>query len=145
LSYDQILRDAGLRVTPQRHMILDSLERLEHATSEEIIADLHEQFPSTALSTVYRTLDSLEEAGIVGHSHLVHGAPTYYILDPEAHLHLVCEICQAVTCIGPSLANDLARQLLQQHDFGLNVGHLTLHGDCGNCRRRADALLDVSA
>jgi Fur family ferric uptake transcriptional regulator len=140
MSWTEALRDAGLRVTPQRHMVLQALERLQHATSDEILAEVTEYFPTTALSTIYRVLESLEDAGLVGHSHLSHAAVTYYLVDPEAHLHLVCEVCQAVDCLGPSLANDLAKQLAAQHRFELNTGHLTLHGLCGDCTERVRGL-----
>ncbi|GAA2924325.1 hypothetical protein GCM10020221_20370 [Streptomyces thioluteus] len=45
------------------------------------------------ISTVYRTLELLEELGLVSHAHLGHGAPTYHLADRHDHIHLVCRDC----------------------------------------------------
>ena len=51
----------------------------------------HDAHPEIHLSTVYRTLDSLHEWGLVEHVHRPHG-PSFFHL-AGAHRHLVCEQC----------------------------------------------------
>ena len=59
------------------------------------------------LTTVYRTLDLLEELGLVKHTHLGHGAPSYRPADDE-HVHVVCHTCQSVADAPADLVDDLA-------------------------------------
>ena len=64
------LREQGLRLTPQRRLILRAVEELEHATPDEVLAHVRAQVSSVNASTVYRTLEVLEELGLVRHTHL---------------------------------------------------------------------------
>ncbi len=45
------------------------------------------------ISTIYRTLELLDTLGLVAHTHLNHGAPTYHLATEAAHVHLVCQNC----------------------------------------------------
>ena len=91
------LRAKGYRLTPQRQLVLDAVTLLEHATPDEIGSQVQRSAPGVNLSTVYRTLELLEELGLVTHTHLGHGAPTYHPASTADHLHLVCRDCGAVT------------------------------------------------
>ena len=73
------LRERGLRVTAQREQVLAAVRRLGHATPEEIAASAGQVDPAT----VYRTLELLEELGLVGHTHLGHGAPSYQPVEDQ--------------------------------------------------------------
>ena len=90
------LKAKGYRLTPQRQLVLDAVAapRPRHAGR-----DLRRGAADRAgvnLSTVYRTLELLEELGLVTHAHLGHGAPTYHAADGGDHLHLVCRDCGVV-------------------------------------------------
>src|SRR5437868_1914205 len=75
-SWHEELRAKGYRVTPQRQLVLEAVKALEHATPEEICAKVRLTARGVNISTVYRTLELLEELGMVTHTHLGHGAPT---------------------------------------------------------------------
>ena len=60
------LREQGLRLTPQRELILRAVEELRHATPDEVLAHVRGQVSSVNASTVYRTLEVLEELGAGG-------------------------------------------------------------------------------
>ena len=70
---------------------------LEHATPDGILGEVRKTASGVNISTVYRTLELLEELGLVSHAHLGHGAPTYHLADRHHHMHLVCRDCHAVT------------------------------------------------
>src|SRR5687767_5891777 len=91
------LRDRGYRLTPQRQLVLEAVSALRHATPEEVCAEVRRTASGINISTVYRTLDLLEELGLVTHTHLGHGAPTYSAATDEEHLHLVCRHCGRVS------------------------------------------------
>ena len=87
---------AGGRRTASRQAIVEAVVGAgSHLTAEQIAADVQARFPSVNLSTVYRTLETLEELRVVDHVHLGHGRAVYHLTD-EAHQHLLCERCERV-------------------------------------------------
>ena len=84
------LRARGYRLTPQRQLVLEAVGEIGHATPEEIASSVRRTASGLSISTVYRTLELLEDLGLVRHSHLGHGAPTYSLAAQDDHVHLVC-------------------------------------------------------
>jgi Fur family ferric uptake transcriptional regulator len=134
---DELLRARGLRVTPQRRLVADAVDALGHSTPEQICERVQQELPSVNLSTVYRTLELLEDLGVVSHTHLGHGAPTYHPASHADHLHLVCRRCGAVEEADLRHAGALARGVTAEHGFVTDLGHLSLHGLCGGCAAAA--------
>ena len=122
------LHSRGLRVTPQRARVLEAVRNLGHATPEEIF----EAVPEVDLTTVYRTLELLEELGLVRHTHLDHGAPAFRPAEDD-HVHVVCHDCGAVVDAPAALADDLERRLRDERGFWLDRAHLTIFGRCAGC------------
>jgi Fur family transcriptional regulator, ferric uptake regulator len=133
-KWDDLLRASGYRVTPQRQLVLEAVERLEHASPEEIFADVRQTARGVNVSTVYRTLELLEHLGLVAHTHLGHGAPRYHLAAEAEHVHLVCQQCERVTEVDKSAAAPLVAALEQSEGFQTDVGHLTIFGLCATCR-----------
>jgi Fur family ferric uptake transcriptional regulator len=121
-----------LRVTPQRERVLGAVRALGHATPEQI----SDAVPEVDLTTVYRTLELLEEIGMVRHTHLDHGAPAYRPAEDD-HVHVVCHDCGTVVDAPSALADELERRLLAERGFWLDRAHLTLFGRCRGCVARA--------
>ncbi|HJY95714.1 MAG TPA: transcriptional repressor, partial [Streptosporangiaceae bacterium] len=86
-EWDEQLRARGYRVTPQRQLVLEAVARLDHATPEEIAAQVQQTARGVNISTIYRTLELLEQIGMVTHTHLHHGAPTYQLATHADHVH----------------------------------------------------------
>jgi Fur family transcriptional regulator, ferric uptake regulator len=133
-KWDDTLRASGYRVTPQRQLVLEAVSRLEHATPEEIFADVRLTASGVNVSTVYRTLELLEQVGLVSHTHLSHGAPRYHLAAGAQHVHLVCQQCERVTEVDKAAAGPLVAALEQTEGFLTDVGHLTVFGLCSSCR-----------
>lgn len=124
------LRGSGYRLTPQRRLVLDAVTSLGHATPDEV----REHVGGGAnLSTVYRTLEVLEELGLVRHTHLSDRAPTYHSTGEPPHFHLVCRNCRKVTSVDPDRAEPLLERLRDEHGFVTDVGHLAIFGRCEDC------------
>ena len=128
------LRARGLRVTAQREKVLDAVRALGHATPEQ----LSEAVEGVDVATVYRTLELLEDLGLVKHTHLGHGAPSYRPAEDE-HVHLVCHVCGAVSDVAPELVDGLERQLRDERGFVLDRAHFTVFGRCATCAEQTDA------
>ena len=126
------LREQGLRLTPQRELILRAVEELRHATPDEVLAHVRAQVSSVNASTVYRTLEVLEELGLVRHTHLSDRAPTYHSTLEHEHVHVVCRRCHAVRSYDPGLVDSLVAAL-GEDGFSVDVGHLAIFGTCADC------------
>ena len=131
---DAALRARGLRATPQRRLVLDAVTALGHGTPEQVCERVQRVAPSLSLSTVYRTLELLEELGVVSHTHLGHGAPTYYPAGHADHIHLVCSRCGSVGEADVEHARPLAAEVVAHYQFETDLTHLSLHGLCLDCR-----------
>ena len=127
------LRESGYRLTPQRELILRAVEELGHATPDEVLGHVREQSAAVNVSTVYRTLEVLEELGLIRHAHLSDRAPTYHSVTQHEHFHLVCRNCHRVTSVEPGVMASLGETLRDEHDFVADIGHLTIFGHCTDC------------
>jgi Fur family transcriptional regulator, ferric uptake regulator len=134
-AWDEQLRARGYRVTPQRQLVLEAVARLGHATPEDVGAEVRQAARGVNTSTIYRTLELLEQLGMVTHAHLGHGAPTYHLAVDADHVHLVCRSCGKITEVSPDSVRPLVTALNAEQDFETDVGHLTVFGRCGQCRR----------
>ena len=131
-DWRQRLREKGYRLTPQRELILQAVEDLGHATPDEVLAEVRRHSTAVNASTVYRTLEVLEELGLVRHAHLSDRAPTYHSTSEHEHFHLVCRNCHRVISVDPDVLSALSESLLADHGFSVDVGHLTIFGTCGD-------------
>ena len=127
------LRGTGRRLTPQRQLILSAVEELGHATPDEVHARVQQQVSSVNASTVYRTLEVLEDLGLVRHTHLSDRAPTYHSTSGHEHFHLVCRTCRGVTSVSTAQAAPFVEALVAEHGFVPDVGHLAVFGTCRDC------------
>ena len=141
VDWDRRLREHGFRITPQRQLVLEAVERLRHGTPEEILVEVQRTASGVNLSTVYRTLEVLEDVGLVTHAHIGHGAPTYHAVDEHMHIHLVCDLCSKVSSVPAEVASDFVASLKAGHGFVTDISHVSIHGWCVDCieASRADA------
>jgi len=129
-----MLRARGYRLTPARQLVLTAVANLEHATPDAICLEVQRTASSVNLSTVYRTLELLEELSLVNHTHLGHGSsPVYHIAAEQDHLHLVCRQCGGITETDVTLADPLVEQLKSVHGFETDVTHFAIFGRCATC------------
>jgi Fur family ferric uptake transcriptional regulator len=132
-SLAQVLRERGLRLTAQRQLVLEAVYALGHATPDQVHAAVARTAAGVNVSTVYRTLELLEELGLIRHTHLTHGAPTYHAATEDQHVHLVCRDCGAVDEVAPAVLDDLVSTLRAGRGFRVDVGHVALFGQCAGC------------
>jgi Fe2+ or Zn2+ uptake regulation protein len=92
-KYEKTLRDNGIKVTPQRLEILRFLDKHHtHPTAEEIFHVLRKRFPSLSKTTVYNTIQSLRDHGLLNVVGLGSGEARFdSVINP--HHHLLCREC----------------------------------------------------
>jgi Fur family transcriptional regulator, ferric uptake regulator len=129
-SLRRTLHERGMRMTPQRQLVLDAVRELEHATPERICEHVQRVAPAVNITTIYRTLELLEGLDLVRHTHLGHGAPTYST-EGHQHVHLVCHRCEAIIEVPPEELTDLIERLRSRFGFEVDASHLALSGRCG--------------
>ncbi|MEP6665307.1 MAG: Fur family transcriptional regulator [Nocardioidaceae bacterium] len=135
MELQETLRAKGYRLTPQRQLVLDAVTELGHATPEEAFSWVIERASGVNISTIYRTLELLEEVGLVKHAHLSHGAPTYHAAAAPEHVHLICRRCGRITEVAPDAVAPLLDQLRTDEGFVADVSHLTVFGECKECTK----------
>lgn len=138
-EWEDRLRAQGYRITPQRQFVLEAVSTLGHGTPEEILVEVQRRAGGVNLSTIYRTLEVLEEVGLVTHAHLGHGAPTYHSVEDEIHIHLVCSGCQAVDSVPLSTAEPFIQRLLADRGFATDAAHMSVQGVCRACGEASPA------
>ncbi len=128
------LRARGMRWTPQRRALVEVLANSNgHVTGVELVERCRAIDPETTASTVYRTLDVLEEIGLVRHSHGHDGREEFHVLPATVHGHLRCEGCGATWEIEAEEARRLTLTLSRERQFLVNLSHLTIVGRCASC------------
>ena len=135
-DWDEVLREHGYRITPQRQLVLEAVNKLGHATPETLLAEVQKTAGGINLSTIYRTLEVLEQVGLVTHAHIGHGPPTYHSVDDEPHIHLVCDTCSSVSSIPADSAEVFVELLRAKTGFETDVAHVSVHGQCADCAKR---------
>jgi Fur family ferric uptake transcriptional regulator len=130
------LRGRGLRLTPQRELVLSALHELEGlATAEQIYDRVQVLSTAVDISTVYRTLDLFQEFGVVTGVDGADGQRRYELAaGKEPHVHLVCGRCGTVISADQAPVRALADTLRAGYGFELDLNRLSLSGLCPACR-----------
>lgn len=134
---DEHIQAAGLRRTGQRELILETfLSTEDHLTSEDLYGLVQKQDDSIGLTTVYRTLKLLTEAGLAREVRFGDNK-TYYEhhYNHEHHDHMICTECgKVIEFFSPEIE---ALQDQMAGNFGFRPTHhsLRLWGVCSECQK----------
>ena len=127
------LKETGVRITPQRHAILEYLiESMSHPTADDIYKALEGKFPIMSVATVYNNLRVFREVGLV--KELPYGdSSSRFDFVTTQHYHVICQSCDKIVDFHyPGL--DEVEQLAS-HVTGFKVGNhrMEIYGLCPNC------------
>jgi Fur family transcriptional regulator, ferric uptake regulator len=134
LSYS--LHARGLRLTPQRQLVLEILrEAEEHLDAEGIWMCAQDKDAEINLATIYRALNILVEIGLVQNSYLGEGQKRafYEIMSKPEHLHFACLHCGKVLELNGEIFHQVQRELEHRHAIKIQTVHLKLEGLCTDC------------
>ena len=128
-----LLRAHGLRATAPRLRLLGVMAERDHLTAEALHREMADD--GVALTTVYRTLESLEQAGLVWATQVPDVGRTYHLGTHPPHAHLYCRVCGSLW----DLAGPSAEVWAAQVPDGFDVEHVqvTVVGRCAACAARA--------
>lgn len=125
------IKERGGRVTVQRLAIINVLLRLDHPTAEEIYQFMQDDFPTLSFTTVYNTLKSLKELGVV-HEHYQDERSRFEITEEEHH-HFHCLRCDRLIDI-PSDKVSIQVMGDLEEQYGVLDTKVMLEGICPTCR-----------
>jgi Fur family peroxide stress response transcriptional regulator len=133
VSHIALLRDAGLRSTPQRLAIVDEVFSRHHPTVAEVYETVRRQFPTIGLATVYNTLRSLTERGFV--SELPFGDATRFDVNLAPHANLVCKRCGRIEDSDSfdDLIGEIRRRVQTGAGFTPEGQRVDIYGLCSDC------------
>jgi Fur family peroxide stress response transcriptional regulator len=131
----KLLTDKGLKVTPQRLAVLESFQRLEqHPTTDKIIGFIRKNHPNIATGTVYKTLETFVEKGLLKRVKTDRDVMRY---DPilEPHHHMYCEETGKIEDYFDDELNDLIKNHFENRTipgFEIKEVILQIKGDFTN-------------
>src|SRR5699024_57375 len=139
MSEDQLqqalntLKESGVRITPQRHAVLEYLINSEsHPTADEIYKVLEKKFPNMSVATVYNNLRVLRKIGLV--RELTYGdESSRFDYNMTDHYHIICEECDKVVDFHyPPLdeVESLAEQMTYMKENNHRLLIYVLYKDC---------------
>lgn len=130
----ETLHQSGHKMTPQRYMIVEAiLQADEHMSVYQIVERVQERNPCVTLSTVYRTLEVLQEVGFVREVHLPGVKTKYEAVEGNRHHHLVCRLCGTVVKLDALLPETLEKHLQERYQFRTITFDLLATGICEQC------------
>lgn len=133
----QILREKGLKVTPQRIAVYNMLLHTpDHPNAETIYRTLETSNPTMSLATVYKTLDFFKQLGLVQELNVGEGS-SRYDAKVYCHPHTVCTVCGCVSDLENEELSNLHTKLSVPLDFEVTCEQLILYGTCASCRKAA--------
>jgi Fur family transcriptional regulator, ferric uptake regulator len=128
-----VLRGHGLQATSARIAVLQILsEEHQHRSVDELRSDILERYPAIDPATVYRTLETLEDHGLVVRMELG-DRRTRWASTTRDHHHLICRNCETVAELDDELFHQLAEELTRRYGVRVDMHHLVLRGLCPAC------------
>jgi Fur family peroxide stress response transcriptional regulator len=133
----QGLRDAGLKLTPQRLAILDMLATTHsHPTASAVYQALQPRFPTMSQTTVYNTLQTLASLGLIHELGTAGDDAVHYDTDTEPHINVICSQCGKILDRAETDAVPSLDSIAAQSGFEVRGARLVYYGLCPTCRRQ---------
>jgi Fur family transcriptional regulator, ferric uptake regulator len=131
------LKKYGKRVTSQRTLILDIIKKGGgHLDADDIYRQARAELPRLSLSTVYRTLKTLKEPGLIEELQLDDTHHYYEIKSNKKHYHLVCIGCGKVVEFRYPLDQNIKKDVPEARDFKITEVDIRVRGYCPQCQKK---------
>ena len=129
------LTAAGERVTRQRLLVADALAASgRRLTAEQLYRSLRRRDPAIGRATVFRTLETLVDAGVARRLELDGHVYAYVACLPAHHHHIACTRCGRVEEIDEAYVTPIAERLAEEMGFEIDDARLDFYGRCATCR-----------
>jgi len=134
-TFTSLLKNIGLKITPARTAVLSILTNQKKPVSVAILVESLAK-KSINFSTVYRTLETLEQAGIIRKVLVSQKQSFYELVDIHDHHHLICTECEKVEEIELQKQDFKKVVLKKSKQFSqLSTKTIELFGVCNSCEK----------
>jgi Fur family peroxide stress response transcriptional regulator len=134
------LRVAGLRVTPQRLVIYETLVKdKHHPTAQTLFERLQGTLPSLSQATVYNTLETMVEMGLVRELGTAGDGTVRYDADISPHAHLVCTDCNSIEDFPGMEVPYPNPEALAESGYTIRSMGVYFYGLCRDCREKRES------
>jgi Fe2+ or Zn2+ uptake regulation protein len=134
----EVVRERGLRVTASRRIVVDAVFSAGRpVTAEEIASGMYGRSTPCDLASVYRNLETLENAGLVRHMHLGHGPGLY--APAVGDEYVVCERCGRSKAVPAAAFEPVRAAVRGAVGYRASFAHFPLTGLCPACQEKLDA------
>lgn len=137
-QFKKILRDNGLKYTQQREVLIKTLYNYdEHFTPERLYLVIKEQHPelNVGIATVYRTLNLLEESGLVTSISFGSQGKKFELATKPHHDHIICKKCGLIVEFEDANIEKRQISIAKEHGFKLTGHIMQLYGICESCAK----------
>lgn len=130
------LKQNGIRITPQRHAILEYLISSEsHPTADDIYKALESDYPNMSVATVYNNLRVFKTAGLV--KELTYGdSSSRFDFVTHDHYHIICDVCGTIVDFHHPGLEEVETLASHVTGFKVNSHRLEVYGTCPKCAER---------
>jgi len=129
------IKNAGLRVTGPRVLVLSALQQSEeHMTAEQVYQRIYASGQEIGLATVYRALQQLEQSKLILRHQFGDKGAVYECDNGHHHDHLLCVICGEIIEFFSEPLEMLQVAIAKEYDFSLESHNLVMYGTCRHCQ-----------
>lgn len=140
---ESLLRQHGVKVTPQRLAVMKAVATSPHATADAVVEVARGEIGAISRQSVYDTLNHLTELGLVRRIQPVGFPALYEDRVGDNHHHLICRHCALVIDVDCAVHYTPCLQAKDSHGFNIDEAEVTYWGVCPECE--AKELADSSA
>ncbi|SFM02835.1 peroxide-responsive transcriptional repressor PerR [Salibacterium qingdaonense] len=128
------LKNTKVRMTPQRHAILEYLyETMNHPTADDIYKALESKFPNMSVATVYNNLRVFKNVGIV--KELTYGdSSSRFDCVTTDHYHIICSDCGKIVDFHYPGLDEVETLAEQVTGFQVHNHRMEIYGSCQDCK-----------
>ena len=136
MTIDDLLKEKNLKVTKNRKIILEFLQKEENPISAEELFDKLKRENEIDLSTIYRNLNILVEKGVLLKTTNLDGI-NYYQINNSNHKHfLTCNNCHKKFVIEDCPVHELEEKIEKETGFIINGHNFEFTGICPDCQNK---------
>jgi len=133
----EILKNTGVRMTPQRHAILSYLlETMSHPTADEIYKALEGKFPNMSVATIYNNLRVFKEAGLVRELTYGDASSRFDANVSEDHYHVICTECGSIHDFHFPYLREAESAAAKSVGFQVTGHRMEVYGVCATCQSK---------
>ena len=137
--FKRVLRDNGLKYTKQREVLLQTLyNNNEHFTPEQLYLYIKERHPclNVGIATVYRSLNLLEESGMVTSISFGAQGKKFELANKPHHDHIICRHCGVIVEFEDQVIEKRQLTIAKDNGFKLTGHIMQLYGVCSECNKQ---------